>query len=149
MPYITMDDWLTTDKMWANLVKQSGEKMSINLSLLTRPRRVKQGTKTIYVYSPPVISANPVIKPGTCLKILEVMPNDGEWSDTLLKVITHEMWEEHTSYWKAAEDEPMCSRYSRKKHGIEEMCACELPFEEMPEYIKKHVHYVLITDIGK
>lgn len=144
---MTMEWWLTTHKMWANLVRQFGEKMSINLSLLTRPKRIKQGTKTIYVYSPPVVSANPVIKPGTCIKVLEVLPNDGEWSDTLLKVLTHGDWEEHNSYYNASKDEPMCSRYSRMAE--EEMCACELPFEDMPEYIKKHVHYVLITDIGK
>ena len=147
MPYIAMTDWLTAHKMWGNLVKQSGEKMSINLSLLTRPRRVKQGTKTIYVYAPPVVSANPVIPPGTCIKILEVLPNEGEWSDTLLKVLTYEKWEEHDAYWKASQDEPTCSRYRRDE--VDPMCACELPFEDMPEYIKQHVHYVLITDIGK
>ena len=147
MKSYVIEDWLTTRKVFPILVGQSGEKMSINLSLLTRPRRVKQGTKTIYVYAPPVVSANPVIKPGTCLKILEVLPNDGEWSDTLLKVIKHEEWERHNSYYKASQDEPMCSRYKRDE--VYPMCACELPFEEMPEYIKKHVHYVLITDIGK
>ncbi len=147
MPYITMADWLTTHKMWANLVGQSGEKMSINLSLLTRPRRVKQGTKTIYVYAPAVVSTTPAINPGTCIKILEVLPNEGEWSDTLLKVLTHEKWEEHNSYYRSSQDRPLCSRYKRDE--VDPMCACELPFEDMPEYIKKHVHYVLITDIGK
>ncbi|KKM03900.1 hypothetical protein LCGC14_1769800 [marine sediment metagenome] len=98
MSYITMIDWLTARKFWANVLGLSGEKMSINLSLLTRPKRVKQGTKTIYVYAPAVVSTTPAINPGTCIKILEVLPNEGEWSDTLLKVLTHEKWEEHNSY---------------------------------------------------
>ncbi len=145
MSYITMDDWLTLDKYWANLIAQSGEKM--NLSLLQRPKRVMPGTKTMYVYAPAVVSASVDIEPGTVIKILEVFRKD-KWCDTVLKVMSVRHWDEHNAYWKASEEEPKCTRYEKAQHD-DPLCACELELELMPDYIKANVHYVLIADIGK
>jgi len=141
---MTMSDWLTFDNWWASIVGRTGEKM--NLSLLQRPKRVMPGTKTLYVYAPAVVSASIDIEPGTIIKILEVFRKD-KWCDTVLKVMSVNHWEEHNVHYKASEEEPRCTRDKREPE--EELCACELELELMPDYIKVNVHYVLIADIGK
>jgi hypothetical protein len=129
----------------AILIAESGEKM--NLSLLQHPKRVKKGTKSLYIYTPSVVSLNVNMDAGTPIKILDVFDHE-EPEDTILKVMPCKEWERHTAIYNVSDTQPQCTRYTRALN-VDPLCACELELDEMPKYIKDNVYYVLITDIGK
>jgi hypothetical protein len=122
---------------------QQYKESSMNLSLLQRPKKIKPGTKTMYVYHPSVVTTSATLEPGVILKILDVFEGDTT-SETTLKVMTAEAWQSHlwgrgvagcTKEYDA--DNPDC------------FCDCEKELSEMSDAFKENVHYVLLSDVGK
>ncbi len=127
----------------------------MNLSLLQRPKKVRAGTKALYIYAPSVLDNDRALKPETVIKILEV--NEGPTTqETVLKVMEHEVWARHRRRRWGREDEDELCTFSKEEEGAyidpptkRPMCGCEKPLAEMPEDLQKATHYVLLSDIGK
>jgi hypothetical protein len=122
---------------------QQYKERGMNLSLLQRPKKIKPGTKTMYVYHPSVVTTSATLEPGDILKILDVFEGDTT-SETTLKVMTASHWQDHlwgrrgeSGCTKEFKDNPDCS------------CDCEKGLSEMSEAFKENVHYVLLSDVGK
>jgi len=111
----------------------------MNLSLLQRPKKIKAGTQTMYVYHPSVVTTSATLEPGDILRILDVFEGN-KASETTLKVVTAEDWQNH----KWGRGVPSC-----RKDYEDEMCDCEKELSEMSEAFKEKVHYVLLSDVGK
>lgn len=123
----------------------------MNLNLLQRPKRVRAGTNTLYIYAPSVLSEGLKLKPETIIKILEV--HEGPTPEkTTLKVMEHRVWQTHTHNWYAGSDD-FCTKVRMKRGDYEEnerpVCGCEKPLTEMPEELRKATHFVLLSDIGR
>ncbi|KKN92305.1 hypothetical protein LCGC14_0207960 [marine sediment metagenome] len=116
----------------------------MNLSLLQRPRKIRPGTNTMYIYYPAVVTTNDVLEPGTVLKILDVFEGDSI-STTTLKVVSAKDWDSHR-YGRAGVS--ACSKDSSEEPG-EELCDCQKELSEMSDAFKELVHYVLLSDVGK
>lgn len=112
----------------------------MNLSLLQRPKKIKKGTKTMYIYHPLAATASDKLEPGDPLHILDVFEGDTT-SETTLKVLRSTDWEDH----KWGRGMSQCTSRS----SPEESCDCEKELSEMSEDFKARVHYVLLSDVGK
>ncbi len=118
----------------------------MNLSLLQRPKKIRPGTNTMYIYYPAVVTSNEVIKPGTVLRILDVFEGDST-STTTLKVMSAKDWDSHKC---GRVGMPRCIKDdadTRREEG--ESCDCEKELSEMSDTFKELVHYVLLSDVGK
>ncbi len=119
------------------------EKEPMNLSLLQRPKKIKPGTKTMYVYHPALVTASATLEPGDVLKILDVFEGANA-NETTLKVMKTDDWEEHTRGSNVAR----CIK-NWEKRGKRDKCDCEKELSEMSDEFKEVVHYVLLSDVGK
>jgi len=121
------------------LLWEGDEENKMNLSLLQRPKKIKKGTKTMYVYHPLAATASDKLEPGDPLHILDVFEG-GTTSTTTLKVMKAKDWNDHV--WGRAVDQ--CVKGSTVK-----LCDCEKELSEMDAEFKELVHYVLLSDVGK
>jgi len=121
------------------------EKKPLNLSLLQRPKKIKKGTKAMYVYHPSIVTTSDTLEPGDILKILDVFQG-ANTKETTLKVIKADDWQAHL--W--GRGVPHCIEKdadTRRDEG--EYCDCEKELSEMSDGFKALVHYVLLSDVGK
>jgi hypothetical protein len=117
----------------------------MNLSLLQRPKKIKKGTKTMYVYHPHAVTASDKLEPGEPLHILDVFEGATR-SETTLKVMKGNEWEAH----KWGRGVPQCRVLDLVgDRETKELCDCEKELSEMEPAFKELVHYVLLTDVGK
>jgi hypothetical protein len=115
----------------------------VNLSLLSRPTRVKAGTKTVYIYAPAEVTTNEKMKVGTAIRVLGVFPGDTP-SETTLRIISADDMEQHSRY--------DCHAYYTARERSDRslrVCDCECKLSEMSDDFKGKVRYVLLADIGK
>jgi hypothetical protein len=116
----------------------------MNLGLLQTVKKITPGTKTLYIYAPSVVTSHDKMEPGSAIKVLDVFEGNTA-SETTVKVMPIEAWEEHTSYsWRVVSD---CTRYTREVDDTP--CECELELSEMTESFKENVYYILLTDVRK
>lgn len=120
----------------------------VNLSLLQRPKKIKAGTKTIFVYAPCELTVNGVIKPGEGINIIDVFEGDTP-EETTLKVMRHTDWIDHTKGYYQEKGEMRCTVGNELYDKKNDPCYCHMDPSEMPEGFRKKVHYVLLTDVGK
>jgi hypothetical protein len=119
--------------------QQRREELDVNLSLLSRPTKVRAGTKTVYTYAPAVVTTNEEIEIGEAIRILGVFPGDTP-EETTLRVISADDMDNHTRF------DCLKEYYERDE---KELCDCEKELSEMGIAFKEKVHYVLLSDIGK
>lgn len=112
----------------------------MNLTLLQRPRRIKPGTKTLYIYAPSIVTSGLGLEPGSVVRILDVY-NADNYDECSLRVVEESAWRDHR-YTE------QCFRYE-KYNLAKEQCACMLKTEEMPPYLRNSTYHVLLSDIGK
>jgi hypothetical protein len=128
--------------LWgANAIFGIGEENNMNLSLLQRPKKIKPGTKTMYVYHPAVVTTSSVLEPGAALKVLDVFEG-ATTSQTTLKVMTADDWDMH-KWGRDGLEYCTIGESERKK------CECQKELSEMSENLRERVHYVLLSDVGK
>ncbi len=119
------------------------EKQPMNLSLLQRPKKIKKGTKAMYVYHPSIVTTSDVLEPGDVLKILDVFEGSTT-NETTLKVIMADDWQAHV--W--GRGVPHCIvQDADTREG--ELCECQKELSDMSDEFKAVVHYVLLSDVGK
>jgi hypothetical protein len=116
------------------------DKKPMNLSLLRRPKKIKPGTKTMYIYAPAIVTSSETLEPGDALHILDVFEGNST-EETTLKVVTVGDWEAH--HWGRGVS--ICRKYE----GDDVTCDCEKELSEMSDEFKAVVHYVLLSDVGK
>jgi hypothetical protein len=115
----------------------------MNLSLLQRPKKIKKGTNTMYIYAPAIVTASDVLEPGVALRILDVFEGNNT-KETTLKVVKANDWDAHS--W--GRGMPYCIKNDADtREG--ELCECEKELSEMSDEFKAFVHYVLLSDVGK
>jgi len=110
----------------------------MNLSLLHRPAKIRDNTKTLYVYAPSIVSHGIGLKPGTVIRVLDVYKGD-TYEETTLRVMTEDRYQKHK--WRNG-----CNRYNNDNDNE---CECRLPTELMPDYMKEDVFHVLLSDLGR
>ncbi len=120
----------------------------VNLSLLQRPKRIKAGTKTTFVYAPCELTVNGVINPGEGINILDVFDGDTP-EETTLKVMTHSDWIQHIRGRYLDKDEMRCTTRDDGYDRNDKPCHCHMEPNDMPESFRRKVHYVILTDVGK
>lgn len=126
----------------------SREEKNVNLSLLQRPKKIKAGTKTTFVYVPCELTVNGVIDPGEGINIIDVFEGDTP-EETTLKVMRHTDWMEHTRGYYQAEGEMQCITRNDGYDRNDNPCICHKEPSDMPESFREKIHYVLLTDVGK
>lgn len=132
------------------LIKEYGwiaprKETSVNLSLLQRPKKVKAGTRALFIYSPSELTTSVKLKPGCVVGIVDVFEGDTP-EETTLKVMEASDLEEHI---RGYYDESACIAWRSNYNREENPCHCHKDPSEMPESLRDKVHYVLLTDIGK
>jgi len=128
--------------------KRRGKENSVNLSLLQRPKKIKAGTKTTFVYVPCELTVNPAIDPGEAINIIDVFEGDTP-EETTLKVMRHADWVQHNRAYYQDDDEMQCTTRNDGYDRNDTPCHCHMEPSEMPEKFRTKIHYVLLTDVGK
>ena len=126
----------------------SGKEKNVNLSLLQRPKKIKAGTKTAFVYAPCELTVNGVIKPGEAINIVDVFEGDTP-EETTLKVMRHGDWLSHTNGYYQDHGEMHCTTRRDGYDRNDAPCHCHMEPSDMPESFREKIHYVLLTDVGK
>ncbi len=121
---------------------------SVNLSLLQRPKKIKAGTKTTFVYAPCELTVNGVIEPGEGINIVDVFEGDTP-EETTLKVMRRSDWMNHTYRAYPDNDEMQCITRNEGYDRNDKPCHCHMEPSDMPESFRAKIHYVLLTDVGK
>ena len=122
--------------------------VGINLSLLQRPKKIKAGTKTAFVYAPCELTVNDAIEPGEAINIIDVFEGATP-EETTLKVMRHSDWIEHTKGYYQLNNEMQCTTRNDGYDKKNNPCHCHMEPDDMPEPFRSKVHYVLLTDVGK
>ena len=142
----TMDKIMLAHKQYDWIWKT--KENSVNLSLLQRPKRIKAGTKTTFVYAPCELTVNGVIDPGETINIVDVFEGDTP-EETTLKVMRHDDWKSHVRGYYQDDGEMRCTTRNDGYDRNEAPCHCHMEPSDMPEAFRDKVHYILLTDIGK
>lgn len=137
-------------RQWALLKKYDWlpKENDVNLSLLQRPKKIKAGTKTAFVYAPCELTVNPAIEPGEAINILDVFEGDTP-EETTLKVMRHSDWRQHTHRHYQDNGEHQCTTREDGYDRNDNPCICHMEPSDMPESFRNKVYYVLLTDVGK
>ena len=120
----------------------------VNLSLLQRPKKIKAGTKTAFVYAPSEVTVNDAIDIGDAINIVDVFEGDTP-AETTLKVMTVSDWEQHVKGCCQEDGEMLCTTRQDGYDRNDNPCHCHMEPADMPEVFRAKVHYVLLSDIGK
>ena len=124
------------------------EENEVNLSLLQRPKKIKAGTKTAFVYAPSEVTVNENINIGDAINIVDVFEGDTP-AETTLKVMRTGDWETHVKGHYQENDEMQCITRQDGYDRNDNPCHCHMEPADMPEAFRAKVHYVLLSDIGK
>jgi hypothetical protein len=118
----------------------------MNFGLLQPVKKVKAGSKTLYIYAPSIVTSHDAMEPGEAIKVLDVFEGTTA-AETTVKVMPAYKWEEHAAnYWTKPKVD-RCTRYTREE--ADDKCECEMELSEMREVFKANVYYILLTDIRK
>jgi hypothetical protein len=118
----------------------------MNLTLLQPVKKIKPGSKTMFIYAPSVVTGNEKMEPGTILRVLDVFEGTST-SDTTLKVMTADDFAEHSRRTMWNDDSTACQRYIREE--ADPKCECEKELSEMSDDFRSKVHYILLADVRK
>jgi len=127
---------------------QNKKEINVNLSLLQRPKKVKAGTKTAFVYAPSSVTAQDTIAIGEAINIVDVFEGDTP-EETTIKVMRQTDWRMHVQGYYQEDGEMMCTVRDPGYDRNENPCHCHMEPSEMPETFREKVHYVLLSDLGK
>jgi hypothetical protein len=118
----------------------------MNLSLLQPVKKIKPGSKTMFIYAPSVVTGNEKMEPGSIIRVLDVFEGTST-SETTLKVMSADDYADHSrrSYWNDASTG--CQRYIREE--ADPKCECEKELSEMSDDFRSKVHYILLSDVRK
>ncbi len=139
-----MHRWCKCAGMCSDVWKEK----NVNLSLLQRPKKIKAGTKTAFVYAPCELTVNGKIDPGEAINIVDVFEGATP-AETTLKVMRHGDWLQHTKGYYHENGEMQCITRNEGYDRNDNPCHCHMEPSEMPEKFRDKIHYVLLTDVGK
>ncbi len=142
---VSVFDMIKLEKAIMSMMCKENE---VNLSLLQRPKKIRAGTKTSFVYAPSEVTASESIDVGECINIVDVFEGDTP-EETTLKVMRHNDWQTHTKGYYQEEGEIMCTTREPGYDRNDKPCHCHMEPSEMSESFRSKVHYILLSDIGK
>lgn len=134
-------------KPFMKAFKWKTKENEVNLSLLQRPKKIKAGTRTAFVYAPSEVTVNDKLDIGSAINILDVFEGATP-AETTLKVMRHGDWKNHVGGYLDA-GEMQCTTRDEGYNRNDSPCHCHMEPSEMPKIFRNKVQYVLLTDVGK